>query len=417
VKIIVWGINYDPEPTGIGPFNTDLCNYLAEQGHSMTMLTTFPYYPWWKKRETDAGKLYETEERPGIRVHRCWHFVPAKPSTLTRLLHELSFVMTSTLRVLFLKRPDVCIVVSPPLFLGLGATLLRWIKWTKIVYHVQDLQPDAALGLGMIKPGLAVRILYMLEKWNYRRAALVTGISQGMMDAYRNKGIAGTKTYLFPNWIPDGEPTPADGATAVSFRAANGIPPQTPLIAYSGNLGVKQGLDVIVDAAVLSEKEKTAGQGDIHWAICGEGAAKGLLSEKIAAQSCSSVKLYPLQADDYYQSLLREADVCLITQQKGTGQFFFPSKLLSILQLGRAVLAVADDSSELARAVREGGFGLVVAPGDAGALVKAAREMAFCGRERHQRWAENGLAWVDQFRRSRVLSAFETRLKQLLPAR
>lgn len=414
MKITVWGINYDPEPTGIGPFNTDLCDYLAERGHTVTMLTSFPYYPWWKKRESDAGKLYGREERKGVAVMRCWHYVPSRPSTLKRLFHELSFVFTSTVRALFLPRPDVYIVVSPPLFLGLGATVIKWLKWSKVVYHVQDLQPDAALGLGMIKPGPAVRALYFLEKWNYHRASLVTGISQGMMEAYRAKGISERKTYLFPNWIPDGDAT-AQLPPAVSFRGANEINIETRMIAYSGNLGVKQGLDVIVDAAILDEK--SAGGEAIHWAICGDGAAREALQKKIAENNCRAVRLYPLQSGEYYQSLLREADVCLITQQKGTGQFFFPSKLLSILQLGRAVLAVADDSSELARAVREGEFGLVVAPGDAEALRRAAREMAFCGRERHEHWAGNGLAWVEQFRRSRVLGAFEENLRELVAGR
>jgi colanic acid biosynthesis glycosyl transferase WcaI len=412
VKITVWGINYDPEPTGIGPFNTDLCAYLAERGHKVTMLSTFPYYPWWRKREADHGKLYASEKLYGVILHRCWHYVPAKPTTLTRLFHELSFVATSTLRALFLPRADVYIVVSPPLFLGLGATLVRWLLWRKFVYHVQDLQPDAALGLGMIKPGPAVRALYALESWNYARASLVSGISQGMMDAFRKKGVREAKTYLLPNWIPDGDATDLPDASA-SFRAAHGISTETPLIAYSGNLGMKQGLEVVVETACLAEKSSLPGQPAIHWAVCGEGAAKPALQEMIAQSGCQTAHLYPLQPDDLYQGLLREADVCLITQQKGTGQFFFPSKLLSILQFGRAVLAVADDSSELARAVREGGFGLVVAPGDASALLAAAQKMAFAGREQHRQWAAAGLAWVDQFRRSHVLEAFEQRLVEL----
>ncbi len=417
MKITVWGINYDPEPTGIGPFNTDLCAFFAERGHQVTMLSTFPYYPWWRKRAADQGKLYQRENHQGVVVHRCWHYVPAKPTTVTRLLHELSFVATSTLRALFLPRPDVYIVVSPPLFLGLGATLVRWLRWGKFVYHVQDLQPDAALGLGMIKPGLAVRALYALENWNYARASLVTGISQGMMEAFRKKRVRENKSYLLANWIPDGDAT-AHPYSSVSFRAANGIAAETPLIAYSGNLGIKQGIEIVVQAAALAEKSGAAvrptSRPSIHWAVCGEGAAKPALEALVAQTGCATAHLYPLQPDDLYQSLLREADVCLITQQKGTGQFFFPSKLLSILQLGRAVLAVADESSELARAVHEGDFGLVVAPGDAPALLEAAQKMAFAGREQHRQWSANGLAWVDQFCRRRVLGAFEQRLAELV---
>ncbi|WP_068772640.1 WcaI family glycosyltransferase [Termitidicoccus mucosus] len=411
MKITIWGINYEPEPTGIGPFNTDLCAWLASRGHEVTMLTSFPYYPWWRKRPEDRGKFFETSRRAdGVTVRRCWHYVPGKPSTLKRLVHELSFVFTSTLRALFLPRPDVFVVVSPPLFLGLGAFVAGLLLRRPFVFHVQDLQPDAALGLGMIKPGPAVRALHALEKWSYRRAALVSGISQGMMDAFARKRVPRGKTWLFANWIPDALPAAASAAGgaadgAASFRRANRIADGTVLIAYSGNVGMKQGLEVAVAASVGTEA---------HWAVCGEGAAKESLAALVAATPGSRVRLYPLQPDDSYQALLREADVSLITQQRGTGQFFFPSKLLSILQHGRPVLAVADADSELARAVAAGGFGRVVPPGDAEALRTAAREMAAADAAQKQAWAENGRGWVAQFRRSRVLAEFEARLAQVI---
>lgn len=418
MKITVWGINYAPEPTGIGPFNTDLCVYLAARGHAVTMLSTFPYYPWWKKRPEDAGKLHERALVDGVTLHRCWHYVPGKPSTVKRLLHELSFVATSTWRALWTPKPDVYFVVSPSLFLGLGAFVASRLKRRPFVFHVQDLQPDAALGLGMIKPGLSVKVLFALEKWSYARAAMVSGISGGMIDAYRRKGVPEEKIYLFPNWIPDSPP--ADGASAArtddggaggsagaaraSFRREYGIAAETPLIAYSGNVGMKQGLEVVIEAAR---------GGAAHWAICGEGAAKPALEAAVAADPASGARLYPLQPDERYRALLREADVSLITQQRGTGQYFFPSKLLSILQYGRPVLAVADEASELARATRAGDFGIVVEPGDAGGLRAAAQAIVGATPEQKAAWARNGRNWVDQFRRSRVLGEFEARLAQV----
>jgi colanic acid biosynthesis glycosyl transferase WcaI len=404
VKITVWGINYDPEPTGIGPFNTDLCVWLADRGHAVTMLSTFPYYPWWKKRIEDKGKVHERSVVNGVTLHRCWHYVPEKPSTVKRLIHELSFVATSTWRALWTTKPDVYVVVSPSLFLGLGAFVASRLKRRPFVFHVQDLQPDAALGLGMIKPGLSVKMLYALEKWSYARAALVSGISGGMIDAYRRKGVPEEKIYLFPNWIPDAPPDVSAVSGGASFRREYGITAETPLIAYSGNVGMKQGLEVVIEAAR---------GGTAHWAICGEGAAKPALEAAIAADPQSGARLYPLQPDDRYRALLREADVSLITQQKGTGQFFFPSKLLSILQYGRPVLAVADEASELARATREGGFGIVVEPGDAVGLRAAAQEIIGAPVERKAEWARRGRGWVDQFRRSRVLGEFEARLAQV----
>jgi colanic acid biosynthesis glycosyl transferase WcaI len=414
VKINVWGINYDPEPTGIGPFNTDLCAYLAEKGHAVTMISSFPYYPWWKKPESARGKIFETSIQKGVKLIRCWHYVPAKPSTLKRLIHELTFVFTSTLRALFQPAADAYIMVSPPLFLGLGLFLVTRVKRRPFMVHVQDLQPDAALGLGMIKPGPAVRALYVLEKWNYASAARVGGISGGMLQAFTAKRVPVEKIVFFPNWIPDDasrRPT-----SEASFRKANGIDAVTPLVAYSGNVGMKQGLEAVVHAAALAKEMQGRSEGGrgaggaIHWAICGEGAAKPDLEKFAREKGLADVRLYPLQPDDLYHSMLREADVSLIAQQRGTGQFFFPSKLLSILQYGRPVLAVADQTSELARAVAEGQFGLVVEPGDPAALLAAAEKMLQADAAQRDRWAENGRKWVDQFRRSRVLGEFEKTL-------
>ncbi len=378
------------------------------------MLTAFPYYPWWKKQPEAAGRMYSRQRHGKVNVVRCWHYVPARPSTVKRLLHELSFVFFSFWAALFQgvtgRGPDVFVAVSPPLFSGLAVFTIGALFRRPVLLHVQDLQPDAAAGLGMLKMGFALKWLYRLEKWNYNRASVVSGISQGMLDAYTRKNVTGSKQYYFPNWIPD-EALPA-GAASASFRASHGIDPRTPLIAYSGNVGVKQGLEAVVEAAARSPAGGSART--IHWAICGEGAAKPALEAMIRRSSVKEgVRLYPLQPDDLYHALLREADVSLIAQQRGTGQFFFPSKLLSILQYGRPVLAVADDSSELARAVRVGGFGLVVEPGDSAALLAAAEAMVSASDEQKAAWGRNGKTWVDQFRRSRVLGDFERKLIEL----
>lgn len=418
MKITVWGINYDPEPTGIGPFNTDMCVYFAEQGHQVTMISTFPYYPWWKKPLESKGKLFERSIIKGVRLFRCWHYVPEKPSTVKRLVHELSFVATSTWRALFLPAPDVFVVVSPPLFLGLGVFVISRLKRRPFVFHVQDLQPDAALGLGMIKSGPAVKALFALEKWNYSMAAAVSGICGGMLDAFARKRVPARKIILFPNWIPDSSAPKTTEPNAASFRGHYQIAPETSLIAYSGNVGMKQGLEIVIEAAALGKLNKDSASRSLHWAVCGEGAAKPALEKMIHDQTLEdAVHLYPLQPDDRYPALLRETDISLITQQRGTGQFFFPSKLLSILQFGRPVLAVADASSELARAVESGRFGLVVEPGDAAALLTAAEKILAASAEQKIEWAANGRAWVDQFRRSRVLGQFMQQLSAIAAGR
>ena len=106
MKILIWGINYSPESSGIAPFNTALCEYLASRGHAVTMLTTFPYYPQWKKRAEDSGKLWSVETINGVKVARVWHYVPEKLSSLKRIVHEASFLVLSFFYSLRIKNFD-----------------------------------------------------------------------------------------------------------------------------------------------------------------------------------------------------------------------------------------------------------------------------------------------------------------------
>src|SRR5688572_26510985 len=236
MKINVWGINYAPELTGIAPYNTALCEHLSRHGHDVRMVSSFAYYPAWSKSSEDRGRVFRTNELRGVPVHRCWHYVPRKANTIKRILHEGTFVATSFLRQLTLPAPDAYVVISPPLLLGAAAWLLGKIKRRPFLFHLQDLQPDAAAGLGMLKQCVLVRALYRLEKFAYEKAARVSGITPGMLDAFRRKKVAESKLVLFPNGVtlPDISKRPACG----TFRARNGIRPDEFVALYSGNLGV-----------------------------------------------------------------------------------------------------------------------------------------------------------------------------------
>src|SRR5919201_2977155 len=115
MRVIVWGINYAPEITGIAPHNVALCEFLRRAGVEVEMITTFAYYPVWRKARRDQYSLFRTDWINGVPVHRCWHFVPKRASPWKRILHEATFALTSTLRVLSRPRPNLYVVVSPPL--------------------------------------------------------------------------------------------------------------------------------------------------------------------------------------------------------------------------------------------------------------------------------------------------------------
>jgi colanic acid biosynthesis glycosyl transferase WcaI len=417
VKIVVWGINYSPEATGIAPFNRELCEYLAGRGHRVSAVTAFFYYPVWKKRPEDRGRLFRTDGIGGVPVHRCWCYVPATVTTLRRIVHESSFCLMSVLRVLTLPRADVYVVVSPPLALGLFAWIATTLKGSRFIFHVQDLQPDAAVGLGMLKRGWLVRALYGLERLAYKRAAVVSGISDGMLAAFRAKGVPDSRRVMLPNWLREGFAVTRDPAARAAGRRRFGVADDAMLAIYAGNLGKKQSLEILGEAAkrLAKQNPENGGANRVRLIIAGDGAGRADLERAIRESGFAGVQLLPLLSDEDYAALLAAADVALITQAAGTGQFFFPSKLLSALAAGLPVVAVADESSELAAAIRDGGFGRTVAPGAAAELVATLEGLADSpGTVRM--WASRTI-WVRKFARELVLPRFEEVLGQVAAGR
>lgn len=402
MRVIVWGINYAPEFTGIAPHNVALCEFLSGRGHDAQMVTTFSYYPTWKKRPEDRGHLYRTDEINGVRVHRCWHFVPPQVSALKRILHEASFIVTSTLRVLVLSRADTYVIVSPPLLLGAAGWLVGKTKRAPFIFHVQDMQPDAAVGLGMLRAGWFTRALYALEAFAYRSAARVSGITRGMLVKFRRKGVPEEKLIYFPNAIslaPKGI-----AHERGEFRQKNGLPLRKFLAVYAGNLGVKQGLDVLIEAARLVRDDS------IHIVICGDGAQRDVLTEQIRTLRLPNISMLPLQQGENYTALLNEADLCFITQQSGSGNSFFPSKLLGLLAQSKPVITVADPESELAEAVVEGGFGMNIPPGHPQELATALDTIAK-DPTRLAAYGTAGRVYVQQFEKKQVFENFVRELE------
>jgi colanic acid biosynthesis glycosyl transferase WcaI len=408
MRVIVWGINYAPEITGIAPHNVALCEFLQRERVAVEMITTFAYYPAWRKRPEDRLLLFRVDRINGVPVHRCWHFVPQRVSAWKRIVHEATFIVTSTLQALLLRRPDLYVIVSPPLLLGMAAWLVSTLKRAPYVFHVQDLQPDAAVGLGMLRAGWFTRVLYWLEAFAYRHATRVSGISEEILNAFRAKGVPEAKLILFPNGavLPDDSQIPARGR----FRAKNGFAADEFLAIYAGNLGVKQGLNILLDTA-----EQLRGSDKIRIVICGDGAERAALEKSMEDRRLSNVSMLPLHFGLDYQELLADADVSLITQQSGSGNAFFPSKLLVTLAHGSPVVTVADDKSALARAVAEGRFGVNLRPGQADQLATTFRELAQ-DRERLRQRSHNGRIYVRRFEQRALLADFYRQLQSLSKA-
>jgi colanic acid biosynthesis glycosyl transferase WcaI len=403
-RLAIVSINHRPELTGIAVYTTGLSEFLAASGWTVDVYTGFPYYPQWKKAAEDRG-LYRRERLGGVVVRRHYLYVPSKPSALRRMLHELSFVASVSLGYLLGPRADCTVIVSPPLALGVVIGLIARVRGSRILFHVQDLQPDAAIDFGLLKPGLLTRLMFGVESLCYRLCHLVSSISETMLARIRAKGVPEWKLRLLRNWADDDLVQPLDRTTALRTQWCLD---DAKVVLYSGNLGVKQGLQGLLDAAALLRDQR-----DIAIVIVGDGGEKGKLIARVEREGLSNVRFAPLQPRERLSELLATCDIAIIPQLAGSSEVVYPSKLANLLAAGRPVVACTRRDSELARVVTKAVCGLVVEPGSAKDMATAIRQLASNPALRGD-LGRNGRRYMqDNLARNAVLPGFVTALREI----
>ena len=372
-RILIYGINYSPELTGIGKYSGELADFFHASGWEVRVITAPPYYPDWKVWPAFRASRYLIEDKNGLKVYRAPLWVPQRPSGIKRIIHLLSFALSSLpLLVMNLRwKPSVVFVVEPPLFCSFNAIAFSKMTGAFSWLHIQDFEVDAAFQLGLIKNPLAKRFATAIEKYLMSRFDLVSTISRRMLALASRKGVNNKRLVFFPNWVDIAAIKPSHSYT--KYRKDLCISENDFVALYSGNMGAKQGLDVIGFAAQelmsRSSSEKT-----VHFIFCGNGASRMELEEML--RGTANVHFLDLQPVDSLSELLATADVHLLPQRSDAADLVMPSKLTGMLSSGRATIATAVEGTEIAQILAEHACGVVVPPGDAHGIVAAILELA-----------------------------------------
>lgn len=342
MKILVYGINYSPELTGIGKYSGEMARWFAGQGHEVRVVTAPPYYPDWKVWEGFSGRRYDTRMEDEVRVTRCPLYVPARPSALKRMLHLASFSASSSFAVLGQLRwkPDLVILVAPTLFCAPQTLLAAKLCGSRSVLHIQDYEVDALFGLGIASGGLLKRFAFAAERAILRAFDRVSTISSGMLKRARQKGVSETRLRFFPNWSETDRFQDVTRDPALLARL--GIAPEKRVLLYSGNIGEKQGLETAIGAA-----ERLRDRHDLQFLIVGEGAGKARLVEMARSKGLTNLVFAPLQPYEQLPALLASADCHLVIQKRGAADAVLPSKLTNILAVGGNAVITADRDTSL----------------------------------------------------------------------
>ncbi|MBD2502994.1 glycosyltransferase family 4 protein [Anabaena azotica] len=368
MRILIYSYNYYPEPIGIAPLMTELAEGLAKRGHQVRVITAMPNYPERQIYEAYRGKWYLTEYKNGVKIQRSYVWIRPQPKLLDRVLLDASFVVTSFLPALFGWRPDVILSTSPSLPVCVPASLLGWLRACPVVLNLQDILPEAAIHVGLLKNKWLIKVFSLLEKFAYRSATKISVIADGFVENLLSKGVSSEKIEQIPNWVDVNfiRPLPKEEN---KFRAAHNLNGKFVLL-YSGNIALTQGLETVIQAAA-----KLRDISEIAFVIAGE--AKGLerLQKYCADCGADNVLLLPFQPREHLPEMLAAADVGLVVQKKNVISFNMPSKIQVLLASGRALIASVPDNGTAAKAIRQSGGGVVVPPEDPQALATAILDL------------------------------------------
>lgn len=419
MNVFLYSLNYSPELTGIGKYNGEMSKWLVNNDLDVQVVAAKPYYPEWEVHADYSSAGYQSSIEGGVSVVRCPLYVPAQPSAFKRIIHLASFALSSKF-VLFKKglfkknRPDVIFVVQPTLFITPVALMFAKITGAKTVLHIQDYEVDAMLGLGMAgKCSLIPRIAYGIESWLMQRFDAVSTISYSMMEKAKQKGVSAQKLMFFPNWADTDFVTPeVDGS---ALRAKWGFSGADKVVLYAGNMGAKQGLEIVLEAADQYQK-KSESAGAVKFVFVGAGAHVDALKLQAAELNLNNVFFKPLQAWEDVPAMLAMADVHLVVQRKGAADAVLPSKLTNILSAGGSSVVTAETDTELGQiAAKYPGIYTLAEPENIYAFIDALDtelEKTDRGAEGHntiaRKYAEQHL------NKDAILSKFLDNMRQLI---
>jgi glycosyltransferase involved in cell wall biosynthesis len=362
LDVLLVGINYAPESSGIAPYSAGLAAGLVRRGHRVRVLTTMPHYPEWRIQDAYGGRT-RREVIDGVEVTRLRHYVPAKPVGVRRLLSELSFGLRLVLARW--RRPGVVLFVSPALFsTAMGIVRARLVArrtpvavWTQDIYSLGIVE-TASPGAG----GAVERIITAAERFVARSADAAVVIHDRFADTAVRLGADPARTAVIRNWS---HLTEAPAQDPAEVRRLLGWRDDEVVALHTGNMGVKQDLGNIVEAARAADAQHAR----VRFVVMGDGSQRRVLEE--LAVGVDRIAIVDPLPKAMYLDALRAADVLIVNEAEGLREMAVPSKLTSYFTAGRPVVAATDAASITAAEVRAAAAGVRVEPADPDALLAA----------------------------------------------
>ena len=400
--------HFQPDTAPTGEVITRLVEELAVRGNRLHVVTSLPWYREHAVEDGWGGRVVRREDTPWGHITRLHPFATRDKSNLVMRAAAFGVFTTASLAAaLFSRRTDVVLAMSPPLTLGPAAWLVAMRMRAPMVFNIQDVYPDAAVGVGALTNKWAIGALSRLERFSYARASAITVLSEDLRESLATRVSDAAKVRVIPNFVDTERISPGDRNN--NYRTENGLGGET-VVMYAGNVGYSQPLELVVEAA-----RRLRSRGDIGFVINGEGSRRAELERDAA--DLPNMTIVDFQARERLPEVLAAGDIHLVLLHQGLAAVSVPSKMYSILAAGRPVVASVDLGTEVDRVLTRSGGGVAVPQGDVESFIDAI--LAFA--DDPQRRSEAGVAgrrfaesWLSA---GAVAESYEALFAELVAAR
>lgn len=368
MKILLLTDSYPPEIRSASQLMYELAQEFVRRNHQVTVITAAAGYNLAPGEQKPPTRPVTVSKEEGVKVVRVMTGPCHNVGPILRGIGQLTLPFSLTLGGLLAGPADVVYVYSPPLTMAVGAVVLGWLKRAPCVVNVQDLFPQNAIDLGVLKGRLPIALFRAMEYWVYKHATAITVHSEGNRKEIGRQVPDPRRISVVHNWVDLDAYRP--GQAAMTFRARHGLE-GTFLLMFAGVMGYAQDLETVIEAASRLRARK-----DIVFLLIGDGVGKPALVRKVEELGLSNVRFFPWVRPEDYPNVLAEVDVGLVTLKKTMKTPVVPSKLLGFMAAGKPVLAGLNPESDAVSIVTQSGCGLAVPPGDADAMAEAVRTLS-----------------------------------------
>ncbi len=368
MKILLLTDSYPPEIRSASHLMYELAHGLKNRGHDIAVATTMPQYNLTKEHVSVEYKNIMVED--GVTVIRVktppLHKVGYFKRGLAHLVLPVIFCRLIKRSVIF--RPDIIIVYSPPLTLGIAGVRLKDYFKSKFILNIQDIFPQNAIDLGIISNLLIIRFFEAQEKWIYKRVDEITVHSEGNKEFLKiRNGFLRDKIDVVNNWA--NYKLFRRDAEEINFRKLYQLDSKM-VILFAGVLGPAQGLDVVINVA-----KRIQDNSKVHFLFVGDGTEKKRLEDKVEKLNLTNVTFQPFVDGENYPFLLKSVDVGLVCLSSSNKTPVVPGKLMGYMFSGLPVLAFLNKESDGHKIIKDANCGFTFTPENEDRILEAVLKL------------------------------------------